>query len=956
MVGSPLVIRDPRREPRSFSSTLVLVLLAFFSAASARAASFPPELRFRTVSTPRVSVHYHQELEGLARRAAALADEILAGHERRYGQRMGRVHVVLVDVEDDPNGFATPLPYPLVQIRAVAPRGNDDFGNYEDWLRYVLTHELAHSVHLEGARGLPGFSRKVFGRAPFSFPNASTPTWMVEGLATEEETRGTAFGRGRNPDARMVLRMAALEDEFLREDEAVGGLDRWPSGQAAYLFGQAFLDDLDQRFGAGTLPALARAQSRHVIPYFFDELTAQKVTGQSFHVLWRDWAERATADLKKEADAIQARGLTPSRALTDRGVRQIGARFSPDGSHIAYTSRTLTRFRALRVMAADGTGDRRVADRNGGTALAWTPDGRTLVYDESERHRTFTVRSDLRAVDVASGRVRALTRGARAREPDVAPDGRTIVCVVQKADRSELALVGLDGSRLRELTRSMPGTQWSGPRFSPAGDTVAASRWMPGGWLDVVRVSVADGSVSDLVHDRAKDVEPAWTPDGGHIVFRSDRDGVSNLYAVRLADGALLRVTNVLGGAFNPDVAPDGARLAFASYSALGYDVHVMDFDPAGLPPAAAFTDPYPAAAPDIAPVTVAERPYRPLPTMRPRFWSPYFTLGDDPQLGVLTGGFDPLLRHAYGVGVHGGFETHRVGFNAFYQYDRFRPTFLVTVRDDSDPVGESGIDRTQEVMLRASLPVRRRLRSAQNVSLAWRRSRETLRDVPDPSDLDLGGIEAAWSMSSVKEYPYAISPVDGYRLAVALLKEDPALGSDVSLVKATADARAYLRTFVEGDALALRLTGGTTFGRESFRRSYTVGGFPDGSLFDVIRTNHAVLRGYPQNGGALRDEFTGRNFASANVEYRVPLGHPQRGWRWAPLFVRHLHAAAFFDVGHAWTGTFRLGDVKTSAGVTLGTDAVIGHVLPWTGVIGVGRGFSAGRETTVYARLGLAF
>ena len=35
--------------------------------------------------------------------------------------------------------------------------------------------------------------------------------------------------------------------------------------------------------------------------------------------------------------------------------------------------------------------------------------------------------SDLSAVDVASGRVRRLTRGARAYDPDVSPDGRTVV-------------------------------------------------------------------------------------------------------------------------------------------------------------------------------------------------------------------------------------------------------------------------------------------------------------------------------------------------------------------------------------------------------------------------------------------------------------------------------------------------------------------------------------------------
>ena len=81
-------------------------------------------------------------------------------------------------------------------------------------------------------------------------------------------------------------------------------------------------------------------------------------------------------------------------------------------------------------------------------------------------------------------------------------------------------------------------------------------------------------SAEPLTHDRAKDVEPAWSPGGDYVVFRSDRDGVSNLYAFRLADRALLRVTNVLGGAFTPDVSPGGDRLAFAEYGALSL-IHI---------------------------------------------------------------------------------------------------------------------------------------------------------------------------------------------------------------------------------------------------------------------------------------------------------------------------------------------------------------------------------------------
>src|SRR3989442_687425 len=92
----------------------VLAMLVLAEAAAVRAASFPPHLRFRSVSTSRVTVHYHQGLEAMARQAAALATEILAVHEARYGVSAGRVQIVLSDVDDDPNGFASPLPYPLV--------------------------------------------------------------------------------------------------------------------------------------------------------------------------------------------------------------------------------------------------------------------------------------------------------------------------------------------------------------------------------------------------------------------------------------------------------------------------------------------------------------------------------------------------------------------------------------------------------------------------------------------------------------------------------------------------------------------------------------------------------------------------------------------------------------------------------------------------------------------------
>ncbi len=931
--------------PRSRRATTALAVSALSLAlvSWARAASYPPGLRFRTIATDRVSLHFHQGEEAMARKAAALATEILAHYESRYGRKIPRVAIVLVDAQDAPNGFATPLPYPSVVLHAVAPAGNDTFGNHESWLRLALVHELAHITHLEDARGLWGLGRRVFGRAPFLFPNAFAMSWMIEGLATYEETELTAFGRGRDPDSCMVLHAAALDDRFPKEDQAIYALDAWPGGQTPYLFGESFVRALSERTGEDTLSRLARQHAGQFPPYI-DSRTVRKVTGKGLHTQWRDWAAELREEAEGEALARAEWGLTTAVSLTRRGIRQVEPRFSPDGAWIAYTSTTLHRFPEIRLMQRDGAADRRLALRNGGTGLTWTPDGRALVYAELQVHATFSVFSDLSAVDVSRGRVRRLTRGLRAYDPDVSPDGGRVVFARKLGDRSDLFTVGIDGEDLERLTTSPAAVEWSGPRYSPNGQTIVASRLVPGGWLDIVLVDPASGAVELLTHDRAKDVEPTWTPDGRAVLFRSDRDGISNLYAVRLADRALLRVTNLLGGAFQPSVSPDGRSVAFASYSSHGYDLALAPLDFESAVAAEAFMDRYPAPHPDPPPVEGPSTPYRPWSMLWPRFWSPWFeSVDDETRLGFLTGGSDVLSRHTWALQGSYGTGSKRVNASGYYLYDRHRMTLLLAGQDTAHPV-ENDVIRTREFQVQASLPLRRTIRSLQWLSVGFRRRVEE-GPASGPSE---GGIETAWTLTSAKSYPYSISPSEGGQLRLAWLHEAELLGGERALEKLTADARYYRRLFGRRDVLAAHLGTGTTLGAPEFTDSFAVGGYPDNGL--VERTNDAVLRGYGQN------EFSGRHYAVANLEYRFPLFSPQRGWRSLPVFLRHFRGTVFVDAAHAWSDKFRLADVTTSVGASLGLDTAVGFVLPVTAELTVAHRLDGKGETKLYLRFGLAF
>jgi hypothetical protein len=337
--------------------------------------------------------------------------------------------------------------------------------------------------------------------------------------------------------------------------------------------------------------------------------------------------------------------------------------------------------------------------------------------------------------------------------------------------------------------------------------------------------------------------------------------------------------------------------------------------------------------------------------------WSPIVESdGDDLVLGAATGGVDVLSRHAYAV-TAGWSTTHgRPDWWAGYAYDRWWPTLVADASDDMDHWLDGDV-RTQELNAGAILPFRR-VRWTQTAVAAFNASTDTIRCTAcgptSAGRIARRSLRGGWTFDSARTYGYSISQEDGSAASVSVERTLRGFGSDGDAGAVVIDIRHYARAFPRHGVLAARLAGAGTWGDPDVRRAFSAGG--SGAPATAVQFGSdavGLLRGFDQSARA------GRHVAVANIDYRVPLARIERGAGTFPFFLRTIHAAAFVDVGDAWTRRFATRDLRVAAGFELSADTVIGYALPVTfSAGGAWRRDPEGRERgfALFGRIGRAF
>ncbi|HET7712795.1 MAG TPA: protein kinase [Thermoanaerobaculia bacterium] len=309
--------------------------------------------------------------------------------------------------------------------------------------------------------------------------------------------------------------------------------------------------------------------------------SVRRVTDFGFRPAWSpDGKELVVQDVQVSDPTVRPResrlwrvdAVTGARKPIEAGTDAVDARWSPDGTRIAFWGLPAgTGKRVIYTVAAGGgTPVALTDDDHFNWNPIWSPDGRFLYFSTNRNGTTNIWRI---AVDPKSGKARSepepVTASAHANSSvSVSSDGRKLLFV---AGATSMSIDRVDLRSITTRSNVVARTLHSDSRRLHYLDCSADGEWL------VFRAGLApedlfvirtDGTaLRRLTDDPFKNRVPQWSGDGQFVYFMSDRTGRYEIWRIR-SDGSALEQMTVTSGESvgDPRLSPDGKKLAVVVY------------------------------------------------------------------------------------------------------------------------------------------------------------------------------------------------------------------------------------------------------------------------------------------------------------------------------------------------------------------------------------------------------
>jgi Tol biopolymer transport system component len=244
---------------------------------------------------------------------------------------------------------------------------------------------------------------------------------------------------------------------------------------------------------------------------------------------------------------------------------------SADGNWIAFPATDANNVTEIYYMHASGGDPRKLTNDSLWKYTAdISPDGSQIVYTRGSSRRELSFPLQILTISTLGG---GSTRIAEAGNgPRWSPDGSSIAYIA----RGPMQGIGLwvmnsDGRNKRLVLEDSLGGRVS-LAWSPDGKSIAWLRSFRGEadvYQEIIIRDLESGKERQLTFDKKNIDEVYWMPQG-EIIFSSNRNGPSNLWAISSSGGTPLQITKGPGPDLGIKASRDGKRILYLQQSTFG--------------------------------------------------------------------------------------------------------------------------------------------------------------------------------------------------------------------------------------------------------------------------------------------------------------------------------------------------------------------------------------------------